>query len=120
LGERLALLGALPTPVLIASICLLVTFLSELTSNTATATIMMPVMAATAQALELHPFILMIPAVLAASSGFMLPVSTPPNAIVFASGYLTVPQMARAGIWLNLLGVALITLIVYLAVMPVF
>jgi len=120
LGERLAALGVLPTPVLIAAICLIVTFLSELTSNTATATILMPIIAALAQALQLHPYFLMVPAVLAASSGFMLPVSTPPNAIVFASGYVTVPQMARAGIWLNLIGVVLITLIAYLFVIPVF
>jgi len=120
LGERLTLLGALPTPALIAVICLLVTFLSELTSNTATATIFMPIMAATAQALHLHPFLLMVPAALAASSGFMLPVATPPNAIAFASGYITVPQMARAGFWLNLIGVILITAAVYLIVVPVF
>ena len=120
LGDRLALLGALPTPVLIAVICLLVTLLSELTSNTATATILMPIMAATALALQLHPYFLMIPAVLAASSGFMLPVSTPPNAIVFASGYVTVPQMARAGIWLNLIGVVLVAIILYLFIVPIF
>jgi len=120
MGERLALLGALPAPVLIAVICLLVTFLSELTSNTATATILMPIMAATALALQLHPYFLMIPAVLAASSGFMLPVSTPPNAIVFASGYVTVPQMARAGIWLNLIGVVLVAIILYLFIVPIF
>ncbi|MGH7600888.1 MAG: SLC13 family permease [bacterium] len=120
LGERLALLGVLPTPVLIACICLLVTSLSELTSNTAIATILMPIMATMALALQLHPYFLMVPAVLAASSGFMLPVSTPPNAIVFASGYVTVPQMARAGIWLNLIGVVLVTAIVYLLVVPVF
>jgi len=120
LGERLTVLGALPTPLLIAAICLLVTFLSELTSNTATATIFMPIMAATAQALHLHPFLLMVPAALAASSGFMLPVATPPNAIVFASGYITVSQMARAGFWLNLIGVILVAAAVYLIVVPVF
>ncbi|MGH7454354.1 MAG: anion permease, partial [bacterium] len=70
--------------------------------------------------LQLHPYFLMVPAVLAASSGFMLPVSTPPNAIIFASGYVTVPQMARAGIWLNLIGVILVTILVYLIVVPVF
>jgi len=120
LGERLTLLGALPTPALIAIICLLVTLLSELTSNTATATIFMPIMAATAQALNLHPYLLMIPAALAASSGFMLPVATPPNAIVFASGYVSVTQMARAGLWLDLIAVILITALIYLIVMPVF
>jgi sodium-dependent dicarboxylate transporter 2/3/5 len=90
------------------------------TSNTATATIFMPIMAATAQALHLHPFLLMVPAAISASCAFMLPVATPPNAIVFASGYVTVPQMARAGIWLNLIGVVLVTAIVYILVVPVF
>jgi sodium-dependent dicarboxylate transporter 2/3/5 len=105
---------------MIAAVCLLVTFLTEVTSNTATATIFMPIMAATAQALHLHPFLLMIPATISASCAFMLPVATPPNAIVFASGYVTVPQMARAGIWLNLIGVILITMIVYFLVVQVF
>jgi sodium-dependent dicarboxylate transporter 2/3/5 len=80
----------------------------------------MPIMAATAQALHLHPFLLMIPAAISASCAFMLPVATPPNAIVFASGYVTVPQMARAGLWLNLIGVILVTALVYLLVMPIF
>jgi sodium-dependent dicarboxylate transporter 2/3/5 len=120
MGERLALLGDWPPVAMIAAVCLLVTFLTEVTSNTATATIFMPIMAATAQALHLHPFLLMIPATISASCAFMLPVATPPNAIVFASGYVTVPQMARAGIWLNLIGVILITMIVYFLVVQVF
>jgi sodium-dependent dicarboxylate transporter 2/3/5 len=120
LGERLALLGNWPPLLMIAAVCLLVTFLTEVTSNTATATIFMPVMAATAQALHLHPFVLMIPAAISASCAFMLPVATPPNAIIFASGYVTVPQMARAGVWLNLIGVVLVTAIIYFLVVPVF
>lgn len=119
LGERLATLGDWPPVAMIATVCLVVTFLTEVTSNTATATIFMPIMAATAQALHLHPFLLMIPAAISASCAFMLPVATPPNAIVFASGYVTVPQMARVGIWLNLIGVVLITVIVYMFVAPV-
>jgi sodium-dependent dicarboxylate transporter 2/3/5 len=120
LGERLATLGNWPSIAMIATVCLVVTFLTEVTSNTATATIFMPIMAATAQALHLHPFLLMIPAAISASCAFMLPVATPPNAIVFASGYVTVPQMARAGIWLNLIGAVLISAILYLLVVPVF
>jgi sodium-dependent dicarboxylate transporter 2/3/5 len=120
LGERLATLGEWPPVAMIMTVCLVVTFLTEVTSNTATATIFMPIMAATAQALHLHPFLLMIPAAISASCAFMLPVATPPNAIVFASGYVTVPQMARAGIWLNLIGVVLVTAILYIFVVPVF
>jgi sodium-dependent dicarboxylate transporter 2/3/5 len=120
LGERLATLGDWPPLAMIITVCLVVTFLTEVTSNTATATIFMPIMAATAQALHLHPFLLMIPAAISASCAFMLPVATPPNAIVFASGYVTVPQMARAGIWLNLIGVVLVATILYLLVVPVF
>ncbi|MCG3121465.1 MAG: Sodium-dependent dicarboxylate transporter SdcS [bacterium] len=120
LGERLAGLGDWPPLAMIIAVCTLVTFLTEVTSNTATATIFMPIMAATAQALQLHPFLLMIPAALSASCAFMMPVATPPNAIVFASGYITVPQMTRAGIGLNVIGVLLITVLVYLLMMPVF
>lgn len=120
LGERLVGFGDWPPLVMIIAVCTLVTFLTEVTSNTATATIFMPIMAATAQALQLHPFLLMIPAAISASCAFMLPVATPPNAIVFASGYVTIPQMARAGLWLNLIGVILVTVLVYWLITPVF
>jgi sodium-dependent dicarboxylate transporter 2/3/5 len=120
LGERLAGLGDWPPLAMILAVTALVVFLTEVTSNTATATIFMPIMAATAQALHLHPFLLMIPAAVAASCAFMLPVATPPNAIVFASGYVTVPQMAHAGFWFNLIAIVLITAMVYLLVVPVF
>jgi sodium-dependent dicarboxylate transporter 2/3/5 len=120
LGERLAGLGDWPPLAMILAVTALVAFLTEVTSNTATATIFMPIMAATAQALNLHPFLLMIPAAIAASCAFMLPVATPPNAIVFASGHVTVPQMARAGFWFNIIAIVLITATVYLLVAPVF
>lgn len=120
LGERLTTLGHWPALAMIAAVCLLVTFLTEVTSNTATATIFMPIMAATAQAVALHPFLLMIPAAISASCAFMLPVATPPNAIVFASGYVSVPQMAKAGLMLNFIGVVLVTAIVYFIAVPVF
>lgn len=120
LGEGLTGLGGWPPLVMIFAVCALVTFLTEVTSNTATATIFMPIMAATAQALQLHPFLLMIPAAISASCAFMLPVATPPNAIIFASGYVTIPQMARAGFWLNLIGVLLVTALAYWLIVPVF
>ncbi len=99
---------------------LLVTFLTEITSNTAIANIFLPVLAATAVGLGLHPFILMVPATISASCAFMLPVATPPNAIVFSSGVVSMTGMVRAGIVLNCIGVALVTIIIYLLVLPVF
>jgi sodium-dependent dicarboxylate transporter 2/3/5 len=124
LAEWIALhlhaLQDVPILVLILSVCLMLTFLTEVTSNTATATIFMPVLAATATATGLHPFLLMIPATLSASCAFMLPVATPPNAIVFGSGHVAISDMARAGLILNLLGAVLITAVVYLVAIPVF
>ncbi len=109
IGSGLAGLGALPPVVLFALAALLFCILTELTSNTATSTMAMPVMAGVAVAVGLAPVSLMATAALACSMAFMLPVATPPNAIVFGSGYLTIPQMVRAGIVLELVGAALIT-----------
>jgi sodium-dependent dicarboxylate transporter 2/3/5 len=120
LGGHLHGLASVPLPVLIFIICLVITLASELASNTALAAMMMPILGATATAMGIHPYLLMIPATIAASSGFMLPVSTPPNAIVFASGYLKLAQMVRAGIVLDLVGAVLATLIVYLIAIPLF
>jgi sodium-dependent dicarboxylate transporter 2/3/5 len=98
---------------LIASTCLLLTFLTEVTSNTATTEVMLPVLAGTAAAMGVNPLLLMIPATLSASCAFMLPIATPPNAIVCGSGELEIREMGRAGILLNLVGVVLITLVFY-------
>jgi sodium-dependent dicarboxylate transporter 2/3/5 len=101
--------------ILVAMVVLLVLFLTELTSNTATASLFLPVMGALGMAIGIHPLVLMVGVAIAASYAFMLPVATPPNAIVFASRAVTIPQMARAGLILNLAGVILITLfVVYL------
>jgi sodium-dependent dicarboxylate transporter 2/3/5 len=110
--------AAVPLPLLILMVCLFVTFLSELVSNTAIAAIMMPILGATASAIGVHPYLLMIPATIAASSGFMLPVATPPNAIIFGSGYLKITEMVKAGFVLNLTGAILITLLVYFLAAP--
>ena len=104
----------------IMGICFMMTFLTELTSNTAVTTIMMPVLAAAAVSTGTHPFLFMIPAAVSASCAFMLPVATPPNAIVFGSGYLTIPQMARTGLLLNLIGVLLVSVFAYLVALPIF
>ena len=110
-GERLAGLGNVSPIVLLVVVCGLMTFLTELTSNTATAEMALPILAAAALAMKVNPLLLMIPATLSASFAFMLPVATPPNAIVFGSGRLRVKEMARAGIWLNLIGIVVVVLV---------
>ena len=103
---------------LVLIIATVVVFLTELTSNTATAAALVPILAALAPGLGMHPYLLIIPAALAASCAFMMPVATPPNAIVFGSGYVTIPQMCRAGLLLNLLSVVLVTLLTFLLIAP--
>lgn len=102
---------------LILAVCLLSTFASELMSNTAQVTLMLPLLAAAANSLDVHPYLLMIPATVSASLAFMMPVGTPPNAIVFASGRLKLAQMARVGLVLNL--IAAIWVAVYFSVFGV-
>jgi sodium-dependent dicarboxylate transporter 2/3/5 len=116
LGNSFAGLNAIPVFVVVLLICLSLTFLTELTSNTATTTLLMPILAAMAIANEVDPLVLMVPATLSASFAFMLPVATPPNAIMFGSQQLTVRQMAREGIVLNLVGVIVVTAICCLTV----
>lgn len=113
LGQRLEWLQNMPVWVMIFCTCMMLTFLTEITSNTATTTMLIPVLAAAAVAMGTHPYLLMIPATISASCAFMLPVATPPNAIVFGSGWVRIPQMARIGLWLNLIGAVLITVLVY-------
>ena len=93
----------------IAGICLGVTMLTEVTSNTATSNLLMPLLAEAAKAAGTAPAVLMIPATMSASCAFMLPVATPPNAVVFGTGQVTLRRMAREGIALNLIGVVVIT-----------
>lgn len=119
IGSRLQIIEGIPIWVMVAAVCVLMTLLTEITSNTATATVFMPVMAATATALRVDPMLLMIPAALSASCAFMLPVATPPNAIVFGSGKIRMSQMARAGFALNWIGALLIPLLMYLIAVPV-
>lgn len=105
MGTQLEGAGGLHPLILIAAVCLLITFLTELTSNTATAQILLPIIASLALATNIHPLLLMMPATLSCSLAFMLPVATPPNAIIFGSGKLRVADMARIGLILNLIGV---------------
>ncbi len=113
IGERLSVLEGAPMLLIMLAVVALVIYLTEITSNTATTSMMMPIMAAMAAAMMIHPFALMITAATAASYAFMLPVATPPNAVVFGSGYITIPQMVKAGVWLNMLGIIVITLFCY-------
>ena len=120
IGAQLGGLKGVPLPVIIGAIALLMTFLTEVTSNTATTTMMLPVLAALAGALGVNPLLLMLPATICASCAFMLPIATPPNAIVFASGRITLLQMGRTGLLLNLLTTAFVTAFMYFWVMPIF
>jgi len=110
IGQEVEGLGYLPLPVLVVVVVTGVVLFSELASNLATATTLLPVMFAAAQQLQLDPLVLCVPVILAASCGFMLPVATPPNAIVFGTGHITMRQMMRAGLWLDLIGIVLIPL----------
>ncbi len=113
LGSALATLGTLPLLLLIGLTCLTVTFLTEVTSNTATSTLLMPILAAAALSANIDPKLIMVPATISASFAFMLPVATGPNAVIFGSQQFTVKQMAREGFSLNLLGVVLVSTICY-------
>ncbi len=113
LGAQLAALTALPVILIIATICLTVTFLTEITSNTATTTLLMPILAAAAIGADIELALLMVPAALSASCAFMMPVATAPNAIVFGTGRISVKRMSREGIGLNLIGAMTITLFSY-------
>lgn len=112
-GDHLAFFGSLPTPLLVVTITLTMSLLTEVTSNTATTQVMLPLLAALAVSLNVPPLLLMVPATLACSYAFMLPVATPPNAIVFASDRLFVRDMVLRGIPINLVAVVVVTIAVY-------
>jgi sodium-dependent dicarboxylate transporter 2/3/5 len=120
IGSGLSGISTWPLVLVVVAVLILIVFLTELTSNTATAAAFLPIVAAVSVGIGQNPLLLAIPTVLGASCAFMLPVATPPNAIVYGSGALTIPQMARAGIWLNFLFIVLITVLTYTLVIPVF
>ena len=113
IGNQLSGLGGIPTFCLVVLVIGLVIFLTEMTSNTATTATLIPILAALSTGFNMHPFMLIVPAAMAASCAFMLPVATPPNSIIFGSGYVTIQKMIRAGLFLNFIGMALITLLTY-------
>ena len=120
IGMQVMGLEGVPLIVLIGVVATLFVLLTELTSNTATATMGMPIMAGVAFGLGADPIILMAAAAMASSMAFMLPVATPPNAIVFGSGRVTIQEMTRAGLWLNILSITLVTLTAYFLLGRVF
>jgi len=115
IGDQLNGLANLPPILMTAGLCTAMTFTTELTSNTATTQMILPILAAVSRAIARNPFFLMIPATLSASCAFMMPVATPPNAIVFGTGRLKIIDMATTGIILNVIGVIVITLWMHLA-----
>lgn len=127
IGEMAKGLAALPTILLIAAVAFMVLFLTEITSNTATAATFLPIMGGVAVGIgltsnggDMNVLLLTIPVALAATCAFMLPVATPPNAIAYGSGYVKIGDMIKGGVWLNIIGTVLITLTVYLLAVPVF
>ncbi len=118
LGQSIRPLLNIPPIFIVIIVCLLLTYLTELTSNTATTAALLPVMIGISKALNLNPLLLMVPATISASFAFMLPVATPPNAIVFSSGYVPMSKMVKAGMIMNIVGAILVTLWVYFVVLP--
>ena len=113
IGGQMTLLEGASLFILLLFLITLVNFLTEITSNLATTAMILPILAPLSLVIDVHPFILMVGATVAASCAFMLPVATPPNAIVFGSGYLRIPDMVKSGIWMNLFSIFFLTLMVY-------
>jgi sodium-dependent dicarboxylate transporter 2/3/5 len=120
IGELVSMLRDWPTLAVLATLCVSVTFLSEFTSNTATSNILMPILAAAAAANQMSPALLMVPATLSNSLAFMMPVGTPPNALVFGTGRVRIADMVRYGLVLNLASSAIVTLVCWKLVPLVF
>ena len=118
LGNQMTTFAGLTTILLILLLITAVNFLTEITSNLATTAMLLPVLAPMAMTVDIHPFILMVGAAVAASCAFMLPVATPPNAVVFGSGYLRIPDMVSKGFVMNIISIIVLTLFVYF-VLPV-
>tara|TARA_B100000900_G_scaffold25526_1_gene19847 strand:- start:1685 stop:3136 length:1452 start_codon:yes stop_codon:yes gene_type:complete len=113
IGEQLKSLQTFPLIALLLIIIASVNFITEITSNIATTALMLPILASLAHAIDVHPFFLLVGATVAASCAFMLPVATPPNAIVFGSGHLKIEDMVKKGLWMNFISIIILTLMVY-------
>lgn len=112
-GGQMTLLAGVQIFLLVLILVTAVNFLTEVTSNLATTAMLLPILAPMAVSINVHPYLLLVPATLAASCAFMLPVATPPNAVVFGSGYLRIPDMVRTGLALNVLSIIIVSLLVY-------
>jgi sodium-dependent dicarboxylate transporter 2/3/5 len=119
IGTRVRIFADTPEIVLIGIVIVIIIFLTEMTSNTATTAMVLPILGSVAVGLGKEPMILLAPAAIAASCAYMLPVATPPNAIIFGSGCVKIPQMSRAGFFLNLISIVVIILLTYFYVIPV-
>ncbi len=113
IGNQMTSLQGITLLLLLLLLIACVNFLTEITSNLATTSMLLPILAPMALSIDVHPYMLMVGATVAASCAFMLPVATPPNAVVFGSGYLRIPDMVRTGIWMNTLSILILTLIVF-------
>ena len=113
IGSQMTALAGLPILILIFVLVAAVNFLTEITSNLATTAMLLPVLAPMALTIDVHPFVLMVGAAVAASCAFMLPVATPPNAVVFGSGYLRIPDMVRKGLFMNVVSILIVTVFAY-------
>jgi sodium-dependent dicarboxylate transporter 2/3/5 len=119
IGSLASGFAGLPVWIVLLAVIAIMVFMSELTSNTAQVATMLPILAALAPVLGVPPELLLVPSTVAASCAFMMPVGTPPNAIVFGTGLVRMPQMMKAGIWLNLTGILLIFLLTWFYFAPV-
>ncbi|HNQ26357.1 MAG TPA: DASS family sodium-coupled anion symporter [Aquaticitalea sp.] len=118
IGLQMSSFEGLSTIILVLLLVTAVNFLTEITSNLATTAMLLPVLAPMALSVDIHPFVLMVGATVAASCAFMLPVATPPNAVVFGSGYLRIPDMVRKGLAMNFISIIVVTAFVFF-VLPV-
>ncbi len=114
IGQNFAGIGQLHPIVMILMICTVMTFLTEVTSNTATTQMVLPILASLAVDIKINPMLLMIPATLSASCAFMMPIATPPNAVVFSSGRIKIAEMAKTGIIINIIGIIMVTLLYFI------
>jgi sodium-dependent dicarboxylate transporter 2/3/5 len=113
LGSQMSMLQGLSMILLVLVIISIVNFFTEFTSNLATTAMLLPILAPIAISLNINPYILMVACTVAASCAFMMPVATPPNAVVFGSGYLRIPDMIKSGFWMNIISILFLTIMVY-------